>query len=57
MKTVLVKYEQIVDGVRADLWTTEIHSKIVKVNDLTELNDIFRKIVDVKILCSEKTEA
>jgi len=49
--TVLVKYKQWIDSGHSQFDDTiEDRSKIVKVKDLTELNDLFRQITDVKIL-------
>lgn len=48
---VLVKYKQWIDSRHPQIDDTiEIRSKIVKVKDLLELNDLFRNITDVKIL-------
>ena len=49
--TVLVKYEQWIDSGHPQIDdTVKVRTKIVKVKDLLELNDLFRKITDVEIL-------
>lgn len=52
MKTVLVRYKEYLKDSHPLLddggWVEK--SKIIKVADLTELNDSFKNIIDVKIL-------
>lgn len=54
MITVFVKYKEWVDSGHPLLTDSlEEFSKIVEVDKLTDLNDMFKNMVDVKILVSD----
>lgn len=50
MYTVLVKYIETTEGVRADLDHDVVKCEIIKVDTLTGLNVMYERMVDVRVL-------